>query len=207
MNFGSKSCLRSVKRSPVNDDTPPFTRSDISGRTRLSLTSAINEARRANSLGWKMEADIFTVVASTAQHDNAARIIDGLEAAQLRTSARELREAHSDLSRRPLPDISGGIQHAGAAIECLAREISGDTKLSLGDIIKKREDLFPGAYRKMADAMWGIVSNQGRHMKEEGEASLKDALFVVGSITNLAAFLLAQRPTASQLAIRTGLDA
>lgn len=99
------------------------------------------------------------------------------------------------------------MQHAGPAIECLAREISGDTKLSLGDIIKKREDLFPGAYRKMADAMWGIVSNQGRHMKEEGEPSLKDALFVVGSITNLAAFLLARRPTASQLAIRTGLDA
>lgn len=157
---------------------------------------AINEACRANSLGWKMEAGIFAVVASTEQHDSAARIIEKLDAAQLKTSASELREAHRDLSRRPLPDISGGMQHAGAAIECLAREISGDTKLTLGDIIKKHDDLFPGAYRKMADAMWGIVSNQGRHIKEEGEPTLEEALFVVGSITNLAAYLLARRPTA-----------
>jgi hypothetical protein len=156
----------------------------------------INEACRANSLGWRMEAGIFAVVASTAQHDSAARAIEDLDAAQLKTSASELREAHRDLSRRPRPDISGGMQHAGAAIECLAREISGDTKLTLGDIIKKRDDLFPGAYRKLADGLWGIVSNQGRHIKEEGEPTLEEALFVVGSITNLAAYLLARRPTA-----------
>lgn len=62
----------------------------------------------------------------------------------------------------------------------------------LGDIIKKHDDLFPGAYRKMADAMWGIVSNQGRHIKEEGGPMLEEALFVVESITNLAAYLLAR---------------
>lgn len=157
---------------------------------------AINEACRANGLGWKMKEGIFAVVASTAQYDSAASIIENLDTAQLKTSASELREAHRDLSRRPFPDISGGMQHAGAAIECLTREISGDTKLTLGDIIKKREDLFPGAYRKMADAMWGIVSNQGRHIKEEGEPTLEEALFVVGSITNLSAYLLARRRTA-----------
>ncbi|AHE57333.1 hypothetical protein [Sphingomonas sanxanigenens] len=162
----------------------------------LTYERAINEACRANSLGWKLESGIFAVISSTAQHDDAARIIRDLDSAQLRTSASELREAHRDLSRRPLPDISGGMQHAGAAIECLAREISGDTKLTLGDIIKKHDDLFPGAYRKMADGMWGIVSNQGRHIKEEGEPTLEEALFVVGSITNLAAYLLARRPPA-----------
>lgn len=156
---------------------------------------AINEACRANNLGWKMDAGIFSAVASAAQHDNATQIIEELDAAQLRTSASELREAHRDLSRRPLPDISGGMQHAGAAIECLAREISGDTKLTLGDILKKHNDLFPGAYRKMIDAIWGIVSNQGRHIQEEGEPTLEQALFVVGSITNLAAYLFARRPT------------
>ncbi|WIW88084.1 hypothetical protein K3M67_14145 [Sphingobium sp. V4] len=159
---------------------------------------AINEACRANSIGWKMEAGIFAVVASTAQHDHATDIIADLDVSQLKTSANELREAHRDLSRRPLPDISGGMQHAGAAIECLAREISGETKLTLGDIIKRRADLFPGAYRKMAEAMWGIVSNQGRHIREEGEPDLEEALFVVGSITNLAAYLLARRSMISK---------
>lgn len=156
---------------------------------------AINEACRANNLGWQMDAGNFVVVASTAQHKSATRVVNDLDAAGLGTSAGQLREAHLDLSRRPQPDISGGMQHAGAAIECLGREISGEAKLTLGEIIKKRDDLFPGAYRKMAEAMWGIVSNQGRHLREEGEPTLEEALFVVGSITNLAAYLLARRPS------------
>lgn len=157
----------------------------------------INEACRANNLGWQMEAGSFAVVASAAQHESAARVIDDLDAAGLNTSAGQLREAHLDLSRRPKPDISGSMQHAGAAIECLAREVSGDPKLTLGEIIRKHDNLFPGAYRKMAEAMWGIVSNQGRHLKEDGEPTLEEALFVVGSITNLAAYLLARWPTHS----------
>ena len=157
----------------------------------------INEACRVNNLGWQMDAGSFFVVASTAQHESATCVIDDLDAKGLKTSAGELREAHVDLSRRPQPDISGGMQHAGAAIECLSREISGDAKLTLGEIIKKHDDLFPGAYRKMAEAMWGIVSNQGRHLKEEGEPTLEEALFVVGSITNLAAYLLARSPARS----------
>lgn len=92
-------------------------------RKAKAYERTINEACRANSLGWRMEAGIFAVVASTAQHDSAARAIEDLDAAELKTSASELREAHRDLSRLPRPDISGGMQHAGAAIECLARHI------------------------------------------------------------------------------------
>ena len=51
---------------------------------------AINEACRANNIGWKMEAGIFSVVASAAQHDNAAKMIDELDAAELSSTFRIL---------------------------------------------------------------------------------------------------------------------
>lgn len=39
------------------------------------------------------------------------------------TGSGELHEALQDLSRRPRPEVSGVIQHAMAALECVARDV------------------------------------------------------------------------------------
>ncbi len=60
-----------------------------------------------------------------------------VEEAGYQTAQRELREARSDLSRRPEPDITGAVQHCMAALECTARELSNEPRLTLGQIINR----------------------------------------------------------------------
>ena len=49
----------------------------------------------------------------------------------------------TDLSRRPNPDITGAIQHAMAALECIARTVCGDGSSTLGALLKRNPDLIP----------------------------------------------------------------
>ncbi|MBB4616750.1 hypothetical protein [Sphingomonas abaci] len=50
------------------------------------------------------------------------------------TAANEVHEAPKDISRRPVADVTGAIQHAMAALECVAREVDNSTD-TLGKII------------------------------------------------------------------------
>ena len=115
-----------------------------------------------------------------------------LDKAGKHTTANELKQALDDLSRRPHPDITGSIQHIGAAVECLARELCGNQKLTLGDILNKHPELLPGAYRKLGEGIWGITSNKGRHIHEGGEPTFNEAMLLVGVVTPLLQFLLAE---------------
>ncbi|MDE6340032.1 MAG: hypothetical protein K2K97_09645 [Muribaculaceae bacterium] len=49
-----------------------------------------------------------------------------LDAAEVPTSANEIKEAIKDLSRRPDPEITGAIQHSVAALECLSHKVTGE---------------------------------------------------------------------------------
>ena len=53
------------------------------------------------------------------------------------TAAQEIRQALDDLSRRPSPDVTGAMQHAMAALECVVRDVTGDQKATLGDLLKR----------------------------------------------------------------------
>lgn len=82
------------------------------------------------------------------------------------TSAREIHEALRDPSRRPEPDITGSIQHSLAALECLARDITGDSGFTLGAIIKRHPSLLPPPLDAAVEKLWGFASEQGRHLRE-----------------------------------------
>ena len=49
----------------------------------------------------------------------------------------EIHEALFDLSRRPEADLTGTIQHTRAALECVARDVCGDERATLGEVIKR----------------------------------------------------------------------
>ena len=48
----------------------------------------------------------------------------------------KIHEALQDLSRRPQPDLTGALQHALAALECLARDVTGENKPTLGQLMR-----------------------------------------------------------------------
>jgi hypothetical protein len=157
-----------------------------------NFQTSVNEECDRLGIGYEMLDGRFRVrSAQPAQvlFDSAA--VSLREAGKLTASA-EFEEAIKDLSRRPKADRTGAIQHVGAAIECLARDLCGDATLTLGDIIKKYPHLFPGAYRKLAESISGITSNKGRHVAEGGEPTLNEAMLLVGVVSALANYMIAE---------------
>jgi hypothetical protein len=85
-----------------------------------------------------------------------------------------------DLSRRPEPDITGAIQHAMAALECVARDVSGEPKLTLGEIIKRHAVLIPAPLDQAIERTWGYSSERGRHLREGRNPDMDEAQLIVG---------------------------
>lgn len=106
------------------------------------------------------------------------------------TAGTELHEAIQDLSRRPEPDPTGAVQHAMAALECVAREITGDSKATLGEIIKRFPDAIPKPLDSAIDKAWGFASEQGRHIREGRAPERDEAELIVGLAAALCTYLV-----------------
>jgi hypothetical protein len=109
------------------------------------------------------------------------------------TAASELHEAILDLSRRPNPEVSGAIQHAMAALECVARDVC-ESKDTLGDVLRKNPSLFPKPVDQILDKAWGYTSNFGRHLMEGSPPAFDEAELVVGLSGVLARYLSRRFP-------------
>lgn len=101
----------------------------------------------------------------------------------------ELGEAWGALSRRPEPNLSGAAFHAMAALEAVAREWSDKPKLTLGEIIKKRADIFPPPLNDAASKLWGFASNNARHASESRRLELDEVFLLVGVSATLCTYL------------------
>ena len=106
------------------------------------------------------------------------------------TAANEIHEALRDISRRPQADITGAIQHAMAALECVAREVAGSTA-TLGPIVKQLN--IPAPLDQALEKLWGFTSQQGRHMLEGQEPRFEDAELVVTVASAASVYLLRRR--------------
>ena len=80
----------------------------------------------------------------------------------------EIQEALHDLNRKPKPDITGAIQHATAAVECILRNITGDHNATLGQIFKKRKDIIPPPLNISVEKAWGYASDRARQREGRG---------------------------------------
>ena len=105
-------------------------------------------------------------------------------------AANEIREALHDISRKPKPDLTGAIQHAMCALECTAREVTGERSLTLGQLIPYLHLTPPldAAVRKL----WGYASEHARHIRE-GRSVIKDEAEFVVAVTSSLCVLLAAR--------------
>ena len=98
---------------------------------------ALNDFFTEEGIGWKI-ADGEIVSRGTEAFEAAVqKASEALENSGRRTARDEIHEALADLSRRPKPDLTGAVQHAMAALECVARETCGNPKATLGNILKR----------------------------------------------------------------------
>jgi len=154
-----------------------------------TFEQSINDYFRENGVGWKLVDGITQTRGEEAFEKTVATASEALEESGLATSKQELTEAIQDLSRRPKPDLSGAVHHAMAALECVARDVSGDPKKTLGEIIKQHEGLVPKPLDDAVSKIWGHSSEVARHAREERSLEREEAQLVVGLAATVATYL------------------
>ena len=149
----------------------------------------INEYFIANGIGWKITNGQIETRGDDLFETSVKNVVEVLENAKLRTAKTEIKEAINDLSRRPQPDITGAIQHSLACLECVTREFTGDTKSTLGDLMKKFPGAIPSPLDQAVTKIWGFTSEQGKHLREGSEPEYLEAELVVEVTASITTYL------------------
>lgn len=148
-----------------------------------------NDYFKINGIGWKLEKGVIETRGNEEFEESLRVVEEVLDSAKLPTARTEIKEAIHDLSRRPQPDITGAIQHSLACLECVCRQIAGDEKATLGDLIKKYPDIVPRPLDQAIAKIWGFTSEQGRHLREGEPPEYLEAELVVGVTASIATYL------------------
>lgn len=143
-----------------------------------------------NGIGWQLTDGRIEVRGPEALQEAVATAKLTLNSSGLKTAQQELHEALMDLSRRPEPDISGAIQHSMAALECVAREVTGNPRATLGEIIKRESILIPKPLDEAVAKAWGYASEHARHIREGRLPLYEDAELVVGLCASVSTYLV-----------------
>jgi hypothetical protein len=154
---------------------------------------SINDYFREAGIGWKLENDSVVSRGDEQFETQTTIATDVLASAGCCTATQELHHAITDLSRRPEPDLTGAIQHAMAAMECVAREFCGEPQPSFGKLIKRYPEMLPPPLNQAVDKAWGYASEMGRHLREGREPEREEAELIVGVAAAVSSYLTRKR--------------
>ncbi|TAN15228.1 MAG: hypothetical protein EPN37_10150 [Chitinophagaceae bacterium] len=154
-----------------------------------TFTEELNDYFVENGIGWKIVDGHIETRGNKVFETAVETVATVLETAKLQTANNEIKEALKDLSRRPSPDITRAIQHSLACLECVAREVSGDKKATLGEIIKKHPNIVPKPLDAAIEKVWGFTSEQGRHLREGNAPEYLEAELVVQLTATISTYL------------------
>ncbi len=141
-------------------------------------------------MGWKLQNGVIQVRGEDSYEEHLALAMTALAQSNRPTAINELKESIRDISRRPTADNSGAIQHAMAALECVARDVAGDRNPTLGTLIKNHPGLIPKPVDKAIEKLWGYASEIARHGREGNEPSREEAMLTVGIAASLVNYLI-----------------
>jgi hypothetical protein len=160
------------------------------GNQLQDFTNKLNDAFRRKGVGWQL-VDGKIEIRGPEVFEQSVRVAQAILHETGRNVAQnEIHQALSDLSKRPAPDITGAIQHAMAALECVARDVTSDQNATLGDLIKRNPGLLPAPLDKGVERIWGYASDQARHVREGKALDIREAELVVGLSGSLATYLV-----------------
>jgi AbiJ N-terminal domain 4 len=149
----------------------------------------LNEFFVEEGIGWQL-VDGQNVTRGTEAFEAAVtNSATKLDATNRPTAAKHLHEALQNLSRRPDPDLHGAIYHAMGRLEAVARDVIGDQKATLGQILKRYPLLVPAPLDAALSQIWGYASNEARHVQEGKEPKRSEAELIVGLAAALAGYL------------------
>jgi hypothetical protein len=159
---------------------------------------AVNEYFVEHGIGWKLRSGRVEARGTEAFETVVRTATESLDAAGLPTAKTELKEALRDLSRRPQPDLTGCVQHAMGALECAAREIAGQPRLTLGEILARTPGLVPPPLDRALSQVWGYASEAARHVREGNTPERAEAELILGLSAAACSYLSQRREARSQ---------
>jgi hypothetical protein len=154
------------------------------------FANEINEFFVDEGIGWQLVGGQIMMRGTEAFEAVVTAAIPALEASELPTAARHLQAALQDLSRRPEADLPGAAYHAMGSLECVARDLTGDPKATLGAILKGHPGLLPKPLDTALSQVWGYASNEARHVSEGREIGREEAELLVGLSAIVSTYLL-----------------
>lgn len=161
----------------------------LKGKEKETFEKKINEYFVINGIGWKIDNGQIETRGDKIFEKSIENVVKVLDSANLPTAKNEIEEALSDLSRRPKPDITGAIQHSLACLECVTREITGDKKSTLGELLKKFPGIIPAPLDIAVSKIWGFSSEQGRHLKEGKTPEYLEAELIVELTSSISSYI------------------
>jgi hypothetical protein len=153
------------------------------------FATQLNEFFVEEGIGWQLVDGQIVTPGTEAFEAVVTQATAKLEGTDRPTASKHLHEALQDLSRRPEPDLAGAIYHAMGCLEAVARDITDDERLTLGEILKKRPELVPPPLDIALSKVWGYASNEARHVQEGKDPNRKEAELIVGLSAAVAGFL------------------
>jgi hypothetical protein len=168
-----------------------FAADDVNGGQQhaAAFAEAINEFFVDEGIGWQLVDGLIITRGTEAFESVVKDATAALEETARPTAAKHLHEALEDLSRRPQPDLGGAVYHAMGALECVSRDLTGDPKATLGEILKRYQGLLPKPLDTALSQIWGYASNEARHVEEGREPSRDEAELLVGLAAAISGYL------------------
>lgn len=163
---------------------------DFTRVQQVRFEAQLNQLFRERGVGWEMKEGSLVARGSEAFALATGHATEVMQQHGAPTAAKEIHEALRDISRRPHADVTGAIQHAMAALECVAREVGGTTD-TLGPIIRRLS--LPAPLDQGIEKLWGFTSQQGRHILEGRQPQFEEAELVVTTASALSVYLLRRR--------------
>jgi hypothetical protein len=151
---------------------------------------AINSYFGETGIGWEIQDGNLHIRGGAGFEEAVRSANHALEHTGRLKAQEELRESIADISRLPEADITGAIQHAMAALECVARDLVGDTQITLGKLVKRYPNLMPTTLAVVVDKAYGFASDEARHLKEGKSIDFSEAELVVSLSATLITYLL-----------------
>lgn len=151
------------------------------GNYATPYAAQINKMFVEEGIGWKLEGGRIVSRGSDSFEITVKKAVDALSDAKRSTASSRLAEAFAALSRRPKPDLPGAAIHALGALECVARDVTGDEKATLGEILKAHPGLIPAPVDKAIAQLWGYGSNTARHVVEGRDSTYEEVELMIGA--------------------------
>ena len=152
-----------------------------------SFENRLNQFFREYGIGWEMWDGEILFRGSKAFADITEKAVVTLKDTNRHQAANEIREAIRDVSRRPKPDVTGAIQHAMAALEATARDVTGQPNRTLGQIIPHLS--LPPPLDTAVEKLWGYASDRARHVREGRTVETCEAELLVNIACAICTFI------------------